>query len=54
MKDGNGTEIVKHPEIAKDLENSFYFCKLNHSWERGAMRTRTGSLAVHFKRNRFQ
>ena len=28
--------LQKHYEIAKELEISFYFCKLYHSWERGA------------------
>lgn len=32
----NGKEFVKHQEIAKNLEISFYFCKPYHSRERGA------------------
>ena len=40
----NGKEFAKHQEIAKELEISFYFCKLDHSWERGANENTNGLI----------
>ena len=40
----NGKEFANHQEIAKELENSFYFCKPYHSWERGANENMNGLI----------
>ena len=40
----NGKEFAKHQEIAEKLEISFYFCKLYHSWERGANENMNGLI----------
>ena len=36
--------LQKYQEIAKELEISFYFCKLYHSWERRANENMNGLI----------